>query len=308
MDQPRLTRLLRLMMMLVGNRLPTTEIAQKLGCTVRTVQRSIDTLKSAGIVIEYHQKGIPFISTTKGQLKQISDLVQFSEEEAYVLHKAIDSIDTKSTLKMNLKQKLYNIYNYYPQMAELRIKPEIGNNVEKLMDAIHSELCVELVSYRSSNSNQVSNRIVEPYEFTVNFEQVWCYEHNTHICKLFNVSRIGEVKILDVPWQHKEKHQRRVIDIFRISNYEYVGEIELHLNVRAYNLLIEEYPLAEQYLNEIADNLWRLKVPVCSYDGPARFVLGLFENISVVGNKNFIDFINEKIFSMQNALRQNLSF
>ncbi|MGC8803623.1 MAG: WYL domain-containing protein, partial [Bacteroidales bacterium] len=161
--------------------------------------------------------------------------------------------------------------------------------------------------YRSSNSNQVSNRLVEPYEFTVNYEQVWCYEHESSKCKLFNVSRIGEVNVLQLPWKFKERHQQRFIDIFRISNFEYVGEIELNLNVRAYNLLIEEYPLAEKYLAQCSENFWHLKAPVCSYEGPARFVLGLFENIQVLGDNKFIAQINEKFFSFQNAWRHNLS-
>lgn len=307
MNQPHLTRLIRLMLMLIGNRLTTSELAEKLDCTVRTIQRSIETLKMAGIVVEYHQKGVPYLSTNKGQLKQISDLVQFSEEEAFILHKAIDSIDARSTLKMNLKKKLYNIYHYYPWMADVVVKPEIGNNVEKLTEAIQAGLCVELVSYRSSNSNIVSNRIVEPYEFTVNFEQVWCYEHRTHTCKLFNVSRIGEVKVLQKPWQFGDKHQRRILDIFRISDLGYIGEVELNLNVRAYNLLLEEFPLAEKYLTPQSENIWHLKAPVCSYEGPARFVLGLFENIEILGDKNFVTLIEEKISSLQKALRHNLS-
>ncbi|HOK98868.1 MAG TPA: WYL domain-containing protein [Bacteroidales bacterium] len=307
MDQPHLNRLIRLMLMLVGNRQSTTELARKLDCNVRTIQRYLESLKMAGLVVEYHQKGIPFLSTSKGPLKQLSDLVQFSEEEAFILHKAIDSIDAKSALKMNLKKKLYNIYHYYPWMAEMVVKPEIGNNVEKLTEAIQAELCVELVSYRSSHSNLVSNRIVEPYEFTVNYEQVWCYEHESQTCKLFNVARIGEVNILQKPWQYREKHQRRFVDIFRNSHYEYIGEIELNLNVRAYNLLIEEYPLSEKYLIQQSENIWYLKAPVCSYEGPARFTLGLLENISILGDNNFLTLINQKIFSLQKCMRQNLS-
>ncbi|MCX7986711.1 MAG: WYL domain-containing protein [Bacteroidales bacterium] len=307
MDQPHLTRLIKLMLLLVGNRLTTSALAKKLDCSVRTVQRSIETLKMAGIVVEYYQKGVPYLSTNKGPIKQISDLVHFSVEEAYILNKAIDSIDANNKLKTNLKEKLYNIYHHYPWMADLVVKPELGNNVEKITQAIQNEKCVEFLRYRSSNSNQVSNRKVEPYEFTTNFEQVWCYEHDSNTCKLFNISRIGQVKVTNEPWLYKEKHQHRIIDIFRNSETQYQGNVELELNVRAYNLLVEEYPLSENYLEQTSDNTWRLSAPVCNYEGPARFVLGLSDNILILGDQHFIHFVEEKIFSLQNSLRHNLS-
>ena len=199
MDQPKIERLLRLIKLLIGNKLKTSELAEKLDCDVRTIQRYIDSLGMAGFVIEHRSRGVPFLTAQKGGLKEISDLVHFSTEEAYILHRAIDSIDSNTALKQNLKKKLYNLYNY-PWLADVVVKPEQGENVQKLIKAIGDKLCVTLKNYRSANSNIVSDRYVEPYKFTTNYEQIWCYEPSNKMCKIFRISRIGNVILSDQNW------------------------------------------------------------------------------------------------------------
>jgi hypothetical protein len=71
--------------------------------------------------------------------------------------------------------------------------------------------------------------------------------------------------------------------------------IKLELSLRAAHLLIEEYPLAEKQLLKINDNKWELNTNVCNYEGVGRFVMGLLDEITVVGNPDFIDFLNHKI-------------
>lgn len=299
MDQPRVERLLRLMRYLIGNKLTTNELAEKLECSVRTIQRYIDTLKSAGFVIEYRDRGIPFMSTQKGSLKDITDLVHFSEEEAYILLRAIDSIDANNAIKHNLKKKLYNIYNY-PWLADLIVRPEEGRNVQNLIKAIQEKKFVILKNYRSSSSKKISDRKVEPYKFTINYEQIWCYDPSDGICKTFRVSRIGKVEITDETWKYEKEHKETYIDIFRCSNTEYIGTAVLTLNLRAFNLLVEEFPLAEKYTKQISDNEYKLEAPICKYEGATRFILGLIDCIEIEGDKNLKRFVKDKIKMIKN--------
>ncbi|MDI3527949.1 MAG: hypothetical protein PWR03_2133 [Tenuifilum sp.] len=299
MEQTKIETILRLMQMLIGNRRTTRELANKLGCNVRTVQRYINQLRNAHFVVESRQRGIYYLSTSRGPLKDISDLIHFSDEEAYILQKAIDSIDDNTTLKQNLKQKLYNIYNYV-ELADVVVHPEQGEVVQNLISAIDEHLCVELVDYRSANSNKVSNRLVEPFAFTTNYQQVWCFEHESQKSKLFKVARIGKVRILkDKPWIDETKHIKPHIDIFRIAGERYISNARLLLNIRSYNLLVEEYPLAEEYITQQSDNEYLLDAPLCSYEGVCRFILGLFNDIKVLGDKNLINHLNQKILQLK---------
>lgn len=297
MDQPKLERLLRLIKLLVGNRHNTVELAKRLDCSQKTIQRYIDTIQNAGFVVEYHRRGVPFLSTNQGSLKDISDLVHFSPEEAYLLRIAIDSINDDTTLKQNLKKKLYNLYNY-PWLADIIVKPEQGENVQRLIEAISDEKCVILRGYRSSNSNRIDDRLVEPYKFTTNYQQVWCYEHSSQTCKMFKISRMETVEILDRPWECKDRHKDARIDVFRISTENYVGSVTLQLNLRAFNLLVEEYPLSEQFITPDGTNGHLLNCPVCSYEGPGRFVMGLYHDVQILGDDHFISFIRQKVLNL----------
>ena len=59
-------------------------------------------------------------------------------------------------------------------------------------------------------------------------------------------------------------------------------EIELELGILAHNLILEEFPLSENYLTQIDKDRWLLKTEVRSYAGVARFVIGLMDDIKIV--------------------------
>ena len=58
--------------------------------------------------------------------------------------------------------------------------------------------------------------------------------------------------------------------------------IRLSLGLLSHNLLIEEYPLAEQYLTPLGNERWMLDTEVASYAGVARFVVGLMDDIEII--------------------------
>jgi len=293
-----LERILRLLGILVNNRRTTVELADVLDCDLRTVQRYLQVLKTVGFIIEFHSRGVPFINKSKGRLRDLGNLIHFSQEEAYLLHKAIDSIDDYTLLKQNLKRKLYSIYNF-PELADLIVKPEQGEIVQNLLEAISNERSVVLCNYRSASSNQVSDRIIEPYQFTTNYYQVWGFEPLSGLCKLFNISRIGKVSLLEQKWQHTGKHLKTNVDVFRNSGTAPVGVASMRLNVRAMNLLTEEYPLAGKHIKVVDENTWIFEAEVFRFDGPARFALGLFENLEVLGDERFKKFVTDKFLSMK---------
>ncbi len=92
MDQPKLERLLQLMKMLTANNSFVDEIADKLGISPRSVYRYIDTFRDAGFVIK-KTNNCPKLDKSSPYFKDISELIHFTEEEAYILKSAIESID-----------------------------------------------------------------------------------------------------------------------------------------------------------------------------------------------------------------------
>ncbi len=291
MDQPKIERMLRLMKMLTANVSYTVDdIAERLGMSRRTVYRYIDTFREAGFLIK---KSSEFIRLDKESphFKDISQLVHFTEEEASILKSAIESIDDTNLLKQNLKRKLYSVYDN-KLLADTVVKGKNASNVHLLLDAIEEHRQAILHKYQSGHGGEVRDRRVEPFAFTTNYVQVWCYDPDDGRCKLFKTSRIGSVEVLDDAWQHENEHKAGFIDIFRMNGTERT-RVRLELGLMSYNLLIEEYPLAERDLRPIDSTHWLLDTEVASMHGVGRFVAGLLDDIRIVDSPELQQYMSE---------------
>ena len=293
MDQPKIERLLRLMQLLTGNVSYTIlDLSKRLDMSVRTIYRYIDTFREAGFIVK--KQGEVFrLDKSSPYFKDISQLIHFTEEEAYILKSAIESIDESNLLKQNLKKKLYTVYDY-KILAETVVHGKDAKNINLLVEAIENERQVKLFNYSSAHSRTIRNRIVEPFAFTTNYIQLWAYDIEEKSNKLFKIKRIENLQLLPQGWQYAAAHQIGYIDIFRISSFEQ-KPVKLRMGLQAASLLTEEYPLAENYLKKINDNEWILEIDVSSYDGIGRFIMGLLHDIEVIEPEDLKNFIREKI-------------
>ena len=293
MDQPKIERLLRLMKMLTANNRYTIEdLADKLEMSPRTIYRYIDTFREAGFVVK---KSGNFIKLDKQSpyFKDISQLVHFTDEEAHILKSAIESIDENNVIKQNLKSKLYSVYDY-KILAECVTKGSNAKNVNSIVEAMENRKQIVLKNYKSANSAHISDRIIEPYEFTTNYIQVWGYEVGSGENKIYKISRIGEVEILENDWENESQHKTAYMDIFRYSSFNQYP-VKLQMGLRAASLLIEEYPLSEKYLTKISETQYILETNVASFEGVGRFVLGLLDDIEVLHSPEFKEFLEKRI-------------
>ena len=296
MDQPKIERLLRLMKMMTTNTTYSVDdMADRLDMSRRTIYRYIDTFREAGFVIKKSGNYIR-IDKESPHFKDISQLVHFTEEEAVILKRAIESIDNTNLLKQNLKRKLYSVYDN-KILADTIVQGEAAATVHSLIEAIENKQTVILHDYRSAHGSAVRDRKVEPFAFPTNYVQAWCYDTESNSCKLFKISRIGSVEVLNQRWQYAEQHRKGFIDIFRMtSNSEQHPHIRLSLGLLARNLLVEEYPLAEQYLQQEEDSeRWVLDVDVANYAGAARFVVGLMDDIRIIDSPEFENYLTSYI-------------
>ena len=297
MYQPKIERVLRLMKMMTGNNDYTIEdMAERLDISYRSVYRYIETFKESGFVV--HRKGgIYKLGKESRYFKEISQLIHFTDEEAHIVNQLIEGLDNTNMLKQNLRKKLTAVYNC-TSMAESIVEGNNAVNINRLIEAITENKQVILKDYASSHSSIVRDRLVEPFGFTTNYVQVWCYEPESGLNKLFNTARISSVEIMSEQWQFKSEHREGYIDIFRISGYEQ-HNVQLELGVRAHNLLIEEYPLASRDIKQIDETHWLLDTMVCNYMGIGRFVMGILGDLRIL-SQDFKEYIKEEITHFYN--------
>lgn len=199
MELHKFERQLRLMMLLTQNRKYTLEeLGKRLDMSSRNVYRYIEAFKMAGFIVR-KTNGCYSLDKSSPYFKDISTLVHFTEEEAYILKRAIESVDGNTSLKQNLKEKLYKVYDY-EILSEIVVRSGIADNVHNLYEAVKDKRQVAFHEYKSSNSHAVTDRVVEPFAFTANNNEIWCYEPASGKNKLFKVSRITSVEVLETGW------------------------------------------------------------------------------------------------------------
>ena len=282
MDQPKIERVLRLMTLMSGSRLYTVdELADKLDTSYRSIYRYIDTFKDCGFAVEKVRGNVYRLAKFSPKYPNLVKLVYFSEEEAYLVNHLIDRLDPTNALKAGLQRKLAAIYSS-TSIADYIDKQSNAANVEALSAAVRDKCAVRLLRYESGHSRQIRDRHVEPFGFTTNFIDVWAYDLEDGRNKIFKISRMEEVEVLDKePWIHEREHERQGMDVFRMAGREEF-RIRLRLSMKAKNLLVEEYPLAERDLLPDGEGSWILDTGICAVAGVGRFVAGLAGEIEIL--------------------------
>lgn len=292
MDQPKIERLLRLMQYLSGNIYYTIDdLSEKLELSRRTIYRYIDTFKDAGFVVQKSNDGVYRMASTRNSDIDLSKIVYFSEEEAFVVNSLIDALDDTNVLKRELKLKLSAVYES-TNIGKYTINKGASKTIGDLAAAIKNKRTVVLHQYSSSSSNKVKDYQVEPYSFTTNYIDVWAFDVNDMQNKTFKVARIGEVEVLEKNWVNESAHQEEPTDSFR-SHSNQAFHVKLKLTQVAKNRMVEEFPLTAREISQ-DDDSWFYEGEVRSMEGIGRFVLGLPEQIIILEGEEVRQYVKEK--------------
>lgn len=303
MDQPKIERLLKLMKLMTGNvNYTVDDLAERLDTSYRSIYRYIETFKDAGFVVHKLEGGVYKLGKESRYFQDISQLIHFTDEEAHIVNELIAGLDDTNMLKQNLRRKLSSVYNC-TSLANSVVKGKNAVNVNRIIKAMECRKQVCLKGYASARTG-TRDRLVEPFGFTTNYVQLWCYEPESGMNKLFNTARIAVVEILDSDWQYADEHRKGHIDIFRTTGYEQY-RVQLELGIMSHNLLIEEYPLAERDIKQISENRWLLDTYVCNYLGIGRFYIGLASDIRIVDSPEFEKHVSQQVAALASRLQSN---
>lgn len=292
-DQDKIKRTLQILLELTKHfGVKISDLSERYEISKRTVYRYLQSFKDIGFVYERNDEWVKIAKNTNPS-KDISELLHFSQEESYVLQKAIHNLDENNVIKQNLAQKLYSLYNSR-NIADTIVRENAGENVSLLCDAIENRKQVVLKDYQSANGSTISDRKVEPFAFTTNYISVWGYDLEKNENRLFKTARIGHVNIRTELWHYEESHQKKDPDVFRMVGKDQY-HITLVMSMRAANLMKEEFPESEQYITPVPNNKYRFQGMIYSLHGAGRFILGLMDEIEIVEPQELKKYLNEKI-------------
>ena len=293
MRHDKLERELNLLLLLTENHNYTVpEICDRVQISRRNFYYYLDFFRLAGFKVE-HSKPYYRVSKDSPFFRKIDEVVHFTEDEAITMRRILDKTGDQSIQVERLRRKLDRLYDLQILDNE-EMQEQLAHNVTTLYEAIKRQVAVTLVNYSSPHSNTTSNRIVEPFLLMNGNREVRCFELSSGINKTFKLSRMEDVQLLDITWEHQNEHHKIFTDIFMFSD-EKQWTVTLLMGRLSSSILLEEYPKARKYLTQQDETHWQLELPVCSFIGIGRFVMGLFEDIEVQGCNEFKEFLNNKI-------------
>lgn len=290
-------RELELIVLLTDNANYTAQqLADRLDITRRNLYYYFDYLRECGFTLV--KSGTTYrLDRNSPFFRRLHENLSLNVREAEYLAKLLDSAEKNDMTAQAIKMKLARSHNI-GAIADPQTNRRVNRNVAKLKEAIAAKTMVKLCGYSSPHSASVSDRIVEPFMLMNNGLDVRCHELKSHQNKTFKVARMNKVEVIDVPWIYEAEHKQVYTDVFMFSGEER-HHIKISLGQLSHNLLLEEYPEAEQFVTE-EDEHWIFSSDVVSFRGIGRFVLGLYDDIEVLGDDDFRSYIAAKITSWSN--------
>jgi proteasome accessory factor C len=290
--QAKLLRLFQIIGVLKSGHWTIKQLAERFDTSERTIYRYINLLEEVDFLVEKDFDNRYFIITSEDDPSQ----AQFSVEETKLIKKLIQSGAADNPLK-NLLLKKLSLNSEIDSVPRIFVKARVGKFVDELAEAIRNKKQVTLKNYHSAHSNEIRDRVIEPIHFGDNYQSVIGLDTNDKVCKQFKLERIGEIIPSSTDYKFESLHKKNQSDIFGF-NGDADTLITLQLSLRAYLLMREEFPLAVPYLKQ-EEKHYQFHGPVTGFEGVARFVLGLMDEIKVEGPESFKEFLGKKIKSFK---------
>lgn len=289
-ETKKIVRILRFFNLLMTQKPSTAvELAQMMGTTRESIYRYIGTLRDSGLAI-VNDKGR--FSIVVGDSTCDALPIYFSQEEARAVAACIDALHDDVCFKQPLRSKMNAIVRA-TNIPDCVIHDKNPGNLKQLNAAIGQHCQVVLHDYYSPSSGTIRDRRVEPFAYTTNYVDVWCFDVDAQQNKIFKIERVGSVEVLaDQPWQYGHAHRKGRTDIFRMTGFARI-HVKLKLGLLSRNLLLEEFPVAEDELQPLDATHWLLDTRVTSLLGVGRFVIGLADDIEIVEGEELKKYIRD---------------
>lgn len=293
MRHDHLKRELDLLLLLTQNRQYTTaEICRRTGISMRSFYYYIEFFEQAGFRVERHG-GKYCIDRSSWFFTQLYDLIQFTEDEALLMRQLLENASDDTPRLRDLHAKFDRFYDF-KILADERLRRRMTHIRSTLYDAVKTHRVVEIRGYSSPSSHTVSDRRVEPFQFLSYNNDIRCYEIATGKNKTFRLSRMEAVVKTDETWMHEDRHKQVFSDMFAFTG-EKVMHVTLVMGQLSHNVMTEEYPDSASSFTQLADGSWHFETDVCSYLGVGRFIIGLYDDITIVGDDGLRQYVNGKI-------------
>jgi proteasome accessory factor C len=290
--QAKILRVFQLIGLLKSGGRTVHQLASQLDANPRTVYRYFRLLEELGFIIDQDFHGKYFIHSEAGENPED----RFSLEEVTMMRQLLQSGANGHPLQTGMLRKL-SFHSEARDLPEQFLKMRVAKIFRILNEAIEDKKQVHLKSYHSANSQEITDRLVEPFQFGEGFQSVLALDTKDKQCKYFKLERIGEVVVSNRNYKFEKLHKKSSTDIFGLSGRKQIW-VTLNLSLKACVLLREEFPLSIQYIlkeETKQGTQYSFNGPVLNFKGIGRFVMGLADEITIVSPTEFKQYVKTKL-------------
>jgi predicted DNA-binding transcriptional regulator YafY len=293
-------RLLRVMLAVLERPYGYTkkQLASRYNYTEDTIKNDFRVFSDAGLVWQQDNK-YRYAFAEEKPLRQLKDLLHFSEEDQLLLMQAIDQITPNTKRSDILKRKLASLYDYH-RLGYAYLRRPYLSKIDALEEARKEKKRTILQDYHSTNSNIVNDRLIEPFHVNPAEDIVQAFDVDKMELRYFRISRFTRVRATEESWQFESRHLVQPADPFRIVDTAQ-ETVHIRLNIGAYNDLIERFPLCKSYVQPSAEpDVYDLQCKVNKqFIGITNFLLGNHSGVEVIEPESLIDHLREEIKKME---------
>jgi predicted DNA-binding transcriptional regulator YafY len=292
-------RLLAILKILIESPYQYTKktLATKYNVEADTIKKDFEELRDADFDVQYDEKYRYAIVPNK-PLEHLEEMLFFTESEKEILVEALAN-NAKASEKRTkrMQEKLNTIYDVSKLGSSLFSRTFLSK-ANLLEQAKQQKKVVKLINYRSTNSSEVNNRLVEPFLVSVKEDILHAFDVEKKAIRHYRISRIERVELQGTDWQYETQHYVTATDPFRIVN-DHKVRVHIRLKVGGYNELLERFPLTQAYLQPSADEqgIYDFECKVNEkFFGLTNFILGYHEHIvEIVEPESLIEHIRRHI-------------
>lgn len=270
-NQNRIYRVFRLINLLKSS--PSKSIkrlSESMEVSERSLYRYLELLHEVGFDIQK--------DTLNRYYLKHDHIESFTKEEADYISQSIALNQKSNPLTKSIRTKLVLLDEMNVVSNEV-VASHYSKVISKLQEALETKSQVILSKYQSASTESVSDRLVEPVGFSSDFDSITAFEVESGINKFFKIERIGDVQILDISFEHLDKHESLVSDIFGFNDTGDRHYVRLQLSMRAMLWLKDDYPLSVSFMKEEAGGKWILEVEVFSMEPVNRIIRSMPDDI-----------------------------
>ncbi len=254
-------------------------LATKYAVSQDSISADFEELRNADFILQYDARYRYAIVPNRSQ-EYLEDVLYFTENEKSILLMLLEAHPTQAPQLKKWKEKLDTVYDV-SRLGRSMFSKAFLTKANMLEKAKKEKKSVRLIQYRSTNSSQVSDRLIEPYWVGIKEDIIQAYDLSAEAIRHFRLSRVERVELLPDPWLHETKHHVTATDPFGIVHDHQVF-VHLRFKTGAYNELIERFPLTQAYVQPCVreENIFEFEGKVnARFYGITNFILGYHEHI-----------------------------